>query len=216
MCFNFFWCSAFNPQRLWFEDHTARHERKIPAAAASSHSIRIVYYSRSNGAALWTSLLSFFFLLKKPFFLVFLTRSFFLPVLMLLFSLRFHNCLLSTCALALGDEMTEGHCTLCTLLWLPAWKTTCYTVLFVHEKCRNKYILIGFLHTLAEMDRLIFFFFSSNSWGRLYSSAFACKINSLALASVILFIKTFIFPNRSPDVPQQSSFYGSWWAAAPI
>lgn len=36
----------------------------------------------------------------------------------------------------------------------------CYTVLLVHEKCRNKYILIGFLHMLEEMDSwLIFFFF---------------------------------------------------------
>lgn len=87
---------------------------------------------------------------KKKLFSWFSSQGvFFLPVMMLLFSLRFHNCLLSTCALALGDEMMKGHCALCTLLWLPAWKTMCYTVLFVHEKCRNKYVLIGFLHMLA-------------------------------------------------------------------
>lgn len=61
----------------------------------------------------------------------------------------------------------RGHCAPCTLLWLPAWKTMCYTVLFVHEKCRNKYILIGFLHMLAEMDSwLIYYFFSVQLVGK--------------------------------------------------
>lgn len=127
---------------------------------SSSHSIRIVYRAIIHAPmALHCEHLrqvSSFFRLKKTFFLVFLTRSFFF---FLLFSLRFHNCLLSTCALALGDEMMEGHCVLCTLLWLPAWKTMCYTVLFVHEKCKNKYILIGFLHMLAEMDSWLIYFF---------------------------------------------------------
>lgn len=47
---------------------------------------------------------------KKNFLLGFPHKEFFffLPLMMLLFSLRFHNCLSSTCALALGDEMVEG------------------------------------------------------------------------------------------------------------
>lgn len=74
----------------------------------------------------------FLLFLKKTFFLVFLTRRFFfLSVMMLLFSLRFHNCLLSTvlwlwvtkwwraivrcvlCCGCRGEKLCATRCCLC-------------------------------------------------------------------------------------------------------